>query len=60
MIIAFNTGLHPGEITGLKWSYIDRDAKMIRLPLEAIKEGKKTREKMFQSIITSWPFWTHK
>jgi integrase len=42
MVIALNTGLRPGEITGLQWSYIDRDAKMIRLPLEAIKEGKKT------------------
>jgi integrase len=42
MVIALNTGLRPGEITGLKWSYIDRDAMMIRLPLEAIKEGKKT------------------
>jgi len=42
MVIALNTGLRPGEITGLKWSYIDRNAMMIRLPLEVIKEGKKT------------------
>jgi len=42
MVIALNTGLRPGEITGLKWSYIDRYSMMIRLPLEAIKEGKKT------------------
>lgn len=42
MVVALNTGLRPGEITGLKWSYIDRDAMMIRLPSEVIKEGKKT------------------
>ena len=42
LVVALNTGLRPGEIRGLQWSYIDRDAMMIRLPLEAIKEGKKT------------------
>ena len=38
MILAFNTGMRPGEILGLKWSYIDRKAGFIRLPAEVTKE----------------------
>jgi integrase len=38
LIIAMNTGMRPGEIRGLKWSYVDRQAGMIRLPAEVTKE----------------------
>lgn len=38
MIVAFNTGMRPDEILGLRWSYIDRKAWFIRLPAEATKE----------------------
>ena len=37
-----NTGMRPGEIKNLKWSYIDKKAGFIRLPAEIIKEGTKT------------------
>jgi integrase len=42
IIVAMNTGMRPGEIKGLKWSYIDKEAGFIRLPAGAIKEGSKT------------------
>ena len=42
LIVAMNTGMRPGEIKTLKWSYIDKQAGFIRLPAEIIKEGKKT------------------
>jgi len=42
MVVAMNAGLRPGEIEGLKWSYIDKEALFIRLPAKATKEGKKT------------------
>lgn len=42
VIVAMNTGMRPGEIKNLKWSYIDKKAGFIRLPAEIIKEGRKT------------------
>jgi integrase len=38
LIVVFNTGMRPGELKGLKWSYIDRKANFIRLPAEVTKE----------------------
>jgi integrase len=38
LTIAYSTGMRLGEIKNLKWSYIDRDAMMIRLPSDAVKE----------------------
>ena len=38
LIVAFNTGMRPGEVKGLKWSYIDRKSSFIRLPAEFTKE----------------------
>jgi len=38
LIVAFNTGMRPGEIRFLKWSYIDRQNMFIRLPKEETKE----------------------
>jgi integrase len=40
LIIAFNTGMRLGEIKALRWSYIDRQKNMIRLPKEITKEGR--------------------
>ena len=40
LIIAYNTGMRKGEIKQLKWSYIDWDNMMIRLPKEVTKESK--------------------
>ncbi len=42
LIIAFNTGMRVGEIEKLRWSYIDREKMMIRLPKEITKEKKDT------------------
>ena len=39
VIFAMNTGMRPGEVKRLRWSYIDRQAGFIRLPAEATKEG---------------------
>jgi integrase len=44
MIIAYNTGMRPGEVRTLKWSYIDWQAGFIELPPEVTKEGAKTEE----------------
>jgi integrase len=38
LIVAFNTGMRPGEIRLLRWSYIDRQGMFIRLPKEVTKE----------------------
>jgi integrase len=38
LIVAFNTGMRPGEVKGLNWSYIDRKAMFIRLPADVTKE----------------------
>jgi integrase len=40
LIIAYNTGMRMGEIKALKWSHIDWDNMMIRLPKEITKESK--------------------
>ncbi len=42
MIVAYNTGMRPGEVRGLKWSYIDWQKGFIKLPPEITKEGAKT------------------
>ena len=41
IITALNTGMRLGELRTLRWSYIDQDAMMIRLPEEVTKEGRK-------------------
>ena len=38
--LAYNTGMRSGEIRNLKWSYIDRDKNVIRMPADTIKESK--------------------
>ncbi|MFI5329613.1 MAG: tyrosine-type recombinase/integrase [Desulfobaccales bacterium] len=38
--VAFNTGMRTGELRGLKWSHIDREKGVIRLPAELTKESK--------------------
>ena len=40
LTIAFNTGMRLGEIKKLKWSYIDWNNLMIRLPKDVPKEGR--------------------
>ncbi len=40
LIMAYNTGMRPDEMYGLKWSHIDREKGFIRLPAEATKEGR--------------------
>ncbi len=37
---AFNTGMRSGEILGLRWSHIDREKGVIRLPAEVTKESR--------------------
>jgi integrase len=39
VILAMNTGMRPGELRQLRWSYIDRVNGFIRLPAAATKEG---------------------
>jgi integrase len=38
--IAYNSGMRAGEIRTLRWSYIDKDKRFIRLPANAVKESK--------------------
>jgi len=40
LTIAFNTGMRTGELRGLRWSHIDRDQGVIRLPADLTKEGR--------------------
>jgi integrase len=40
LILAFNTGMRTGEIRGLRWSHIDREKWVIRLPAELTKEDR--------------------
>lgn len=40
LTVAMNTGMRKAEILGLRWSHIDRDKWMIRLPAELTKERK--------------------
>lgn len=41
MIVAYNTGMRPGEVRTLRWSYIDWQKGFIKLPPEVTKEGAK-------------------
>jgi len=43
MTVAMNTGMRPGEIKGLRWSYIDWKTEMITLPAEVVKERKEKK-----------------
>lgn len=44
MIVAYNTGMRPGEVRGLKWSYINWQTGFIVLPWQVTKEGAKSKE----------------
>jgi integrase len=37
---AFNTGMRAGELRGLRWSHIDREHWLIRLPADVTKESR--------------------
>jgi integrase len=37
---AYNTGMRAGELRALRWSYIDREHGVIRLPADVTKEGR--------------------
>jgi len=43
IILAMNTGMRPGEIKKLRWSYIDRKKDLITLPAEAVKERREKK-----------------
>jgi integrase len=38
LILAVNTGMRLGELRGLRWSHIDREKWVIRLPADLLKE----------------------
>ena len=40
LIVGFNTGMRTGELRALRWSHIDREKWVIRLPADLTKEGK--------------------
>jgi len=40
LTIGFNTGMRTGELRGLRWSHIDREKWVIRLPADLPKESK--------------------
>lgn len=40
LTLAFNTGMRTGELRALRWSHIDREKWVIRLPAEVTKEGR--------------------
>jgi integrase len=40
LTVAYSTGMRLGELRALKWSYIDRDKSVIRLPADLTKEAK--------------------
>ena len=40
LVVAFHTGMRRGELLGLKWSHIDREKGLIRLPADTTKEKK--------------------
>jgi len=44
MIVAYNTGMRPGEVRTLRWSYMDWQNGFIELPPEVTKEGAKNEE----------------
>jgi integrase len=43
LIVAMHTGMRMGELLPLRWSYIDRENKMIRFPLGLTKEGRRKK-----------------
>ena len=43
LIVAMHTGMRMGELLPLRWSYIDRENKMIRFPLSLTKEGRRKK-----------------
>lgn len=43
LVVAFNTGMRKGEILGLQWHNIDKEAGLIRLAVDETKEKKKKR-----------------
>jgi len=51
LIVGYNTGLRLGEIQKLKWSYVDKDKKFIRLPKEITKEKKPKNIPMNYNVI---------
>ncbi len=40
LTVGFNTGMRTGELRGLRWSHIDREKGVIRLPADLTKESK--------------------
>ena len=40
LTVAFNTGMRTGELRALRWSHIDRERGVIRLPEDLTKESK--------------------
>jgi integrase len=40
LILAYNTGMRLGELRGLKWSFVDREKWVIRLPADLTKENR--------------------
>ena len=43
LIVAMHTGMRMDELLQLRWSYIDRENKMIRFPLGLTKEGRRRK-----------------
>lgn len=43
IVTAFHTGMRMNELLGLKWSYVDLEAAMIKLPREAVKTEASAR-----------------
>ncbi|MCG6973105.1 MAG: tyrosine-type recombinase/integrase [Desulfobacterales bacterium] len=67
IIVAYNTGMRVGELRLLKWSYVDKVNKYIRLPAETTKEGRsknipinhhvrKTLDSLPRSILHNFVF----
>ena len=40
LIVAVNTGMRTGELRALRWSHIDREKEVIRLPADLTKEAR--------------------
>ena len=43
LIVGMHTGMRKGELLYLRWSYIDRENKIIRFPMGLTKEGRRKR-----------------
>ena len=54
IIIAYNTGMRTGELRLLKWSYVDKSKRLIKLPAKVTKEG---RPKKYRSTIMFKKHW---